>query len=336
MTICPSSFCSIGGTFCVVAAEGSDCGICSITGGGCDGTLIQECPDANDVCEFDVPQLCPPSNPGTCEHDPCALNTIEGGCVDGFIQIGDDYSLSNLSYLRLTQFRFRGGITNQGEDIIFEIWDETGTILVDTLQVELQVGGIDAPTENLPLTGTRDWTIEIDCWPNCNPSQLEVPQPNPVIIPPRGYVVMRSVRTIGTLNGATAFWSQTASPPDEGTNDTLKMWINGGPVIITEVTCTSDADCPGISCLDTATPCTTDANCPGKSLCVDEFCEGFCEGTDNVLIFALVGVKVPDPFGACCDQVGGFCNNTLRWEGGQGTIEGLCVGGANEGSRGER
>ncbi len=199
--------CSLGGTTCLAQNLGSDCGLCEgLDNVGCDP--LTDCP-GGETCLFEGGQECIPIGAGTCVNDPCVSNAIEGGCEDGFVQIGDDYSLSNGSYLRLTEFRFRGGIANQGEDIIFDIWDETGTKLVDTLQVRVVAGEIDSPSVDLPLTGTRDWTIEIDCWPTCDPNQFEVPQVEPVIIPPNGYVVMRSVRTTGSIDGATASWSQT-------------------------------------------------------------------------------------------------------------------------------
>ncbi|MCH8148019.1 MAG: hypothetical protein IH987_08510, partial [Planctomycetes bacterium] len=270
---------------CLVVNSGDDCGICSGSGASCDFQEFFPCPGGEE-CTFPGGQICTASNPGNCEDDPCGPNTTEGGCEDGFIQIGDDYSLENGSYLRLTQFRFRGGITFQNEDIIFDIWDSTGTILVDTIQVELQIGGIAAPTLNLPLTGTRDWTIEVDCYPSCKPSQLEVPQPSPVIIPPNGYVVMRSARTVGTLNGATAFWSQTDSA-DTGANDATEMWIDGSVVDITTIECTTDAECPG--------------TCDGA----------FCQGT-NVLTFELIVEEEPDPVNGE-DYYNDYDSNGLPW-----------------------
>ena len=202
-------------------------------------------------------------------------NTIEGGCEDGFLSLGDDYFISNGSFLRLTEFRFRGGVTNQGEDIIFEFWDSTGTQLIDNFNIrsEGSLTGVANAGNNLPLTGTRDWTIKLDCWPNCQAAQSETAEQNPIIIPPNGYIIMRSPRTVGTVNGAAAFWSQTDAPADVGSNDNSKVWLDGDP---------------------------------NASI-----------GT-NVFIFELMGTKVADPVGACCDDAE-TCEDTVRWECGQCT-----------------
>ncbi|MCH8150006.1 MAG: hypothetical protein IH987_18845, partial [Planctomycetes bacterium] len=152
-----------GVTFCIVGNEGSDC------------------PDPeNDTCV--------PFDPGVCTDDPCVPNCIEGdcggdppvvgACEDGFLSIGDDFATSNGGYLRVTEFRFRGGITNLGEDFVIEFWSDDGSQLIDAFLVP-----------NLGRTGTYDWTIEVDCWPNCNAQQNEVPEQNPIIIPPTGNVV---------------------------------------------------------------------------------------------------------------------------------------------------
>ncbi|MCH8149100.1 MAG: hypothetical protein IH987_14145, partial [Planctomycetes bacterium] len=210
--------CNGAGSFviCFVPNNGADCGVCSISGNSCDVFGFFACPQG-ETCEFPGGQTCVPANLGSCEDDPCASNTIEGGCEDGFLNIGDDYAIANGSFLRLSRIRFRGGVSRQGEDIVLEFWDSTGTHLVDSIEVN-----------DLDQIGTRDWTIEVDCWPNCNPAELEAPAAIPVIIPPNGYLVMRSVRTIGTLNGAAAFWSQTDAE-DVGANDAGKSWINGDP-----------------------------------------------------------------------------------------------------------
>jgi len=231
--------CNPGGQTCVVPNGGSDC---PTEGATCEGV-----------------------DPGTCQNDPCGAN-VEGGCTDGFLNIGDDYTLPNGSYLRLTQFRFRGGVSNQGEQIIFEFWTADGASLVDSFAF--------TPDR----TGTRDWDIEVDCWPNCNAPLGEVAQPAPIIIPPTGIVKMRSNRTIAVIlfnvetpfvpDGAAAFWSQTTAPADVGGNN------------------------PNLSMQDNVL--------------------GDYPGTD-VYIFELLGEKVPPPLGACCDD-GLTCTDTLRWE----------------------
>jgi phenylalanyl-tRNA synthetase beta subunit len=90
----------------------------------------------------------------------------------------------------LTQFRFRGGVANQGEQLVFEIWDSTNSQLIEAL----------AFTPG--LTGIHDWAIEYDCYPNCDDALGEVALANPIIIPPTGILKVRSTRTIGTLAGA--------------------------------------------------------------------------------------------------------------------------------------
>jgi hypothetical protein len=154
---------------------------------------------------------CVPNNPGVCLDDTCGPNTIEGACGGGFLNLGDDYSLTNGEYLRLTQFRFRGGVANQGEQLVFEIWDSTNSQLIEAL----------AFTPG--LTGIHDWAIEYDCYPNCDDALGEVALANPIIIPPTGILKVRSTRTIGTLAGAAFTWSQTTGV-DIGTNDPSKSW----------------------------------------------------------------------------------------------------------------
>jgi hypothetical protein len=173
--------------------------------GHCSVTTGTVCVVANGDADCPMGETCNADDAGNCQNDICGTNP-EGGCAPDFLNIGDDYSLANGSYLRLTQFRYRGGVENPDEDVVFEFWTADNSKLVGAFAFQPNRAGI------------RDWDIEIDCWPNCNATLGEVPDPSPLIIPPTGIVKMRSSRTIGTINGAAASWSLT-DVADIGTND---------------------------------------------------------------------------------------------------------------------
>ena len=137
-------------------------------------------------------------NPNRCHGDPDPY----------FVHLGDDYTLANGKYLRLTEFRFRGGVSTPGERMIFYFYDNQTTPKF--------VGGFAV---TFSIAGIRDYVIELDCWPDCQALQLEEARDPPLIIPPEGWVVTQT-----GYEGGEVFWVSTTSPADVGTNNTDLLW----------------------------------------------------------------------------------------------------------------
>ena len=85
---------------------------CQVGGNRCEGDGSADCPDrctmgGKDPCNTDTD--CEDINQGECVNDPCTLNAALNRCTEDYLKIGDDYSLASGNYMRLSQFRFRGG-----------------------------------------------------------------------------------------------------------------------------------------------------------------------------------------------------------------------------------
>ncbi|UCE60938.1 MAG: hypothetical protein JSU63_04135 [Phycisphaerales bacterium] len=224
---------------------------------------------------------------GTCEPDTCVDVTDGIGRCDGFYMIGDDYQLSHGSYIILQEIRWRGGTGLQNEVVSFDFYthedlDPTGPTRLFTWSVRFDKGG---------TVGT--YWLEPNCDPNCDPEQ-ECPgqscecrstsaadgggcwQDPPLIIPPRGYMVVHAARfrTDGIPNDLTGFWIPSVAGANIGANDADVMWIDDGPIGGTVIL----AGVPH----------------PGS----------------RVLAFELIGIPVDDPVGACCD--GTSCTDVLQ------------------------
>ena len=152
---------------------------------------------------------------------PCALDV----CVDvqtnchGLENLGDDYAVAGGSHLRLTEFRFAGGVDNPGDSLLFEFWDNSDP----PKRVRAFV------TAEFEDSGNRLRTFQLDCSPHCSPDEQNPPeQPNdvPFIIPSSGFVTMSSIingdREDDTTSG---HWLATDNV-QVGVNDPDVLWKN--------------------------------------------------------------------------------------------------------------
>ena len=116
------------------------------------------------ACDFDAD--CPGGGmcvaPGQVGGDDCAVDAEECQTANTITTLGDDYTVSNGSYLRLSEFRFRGGVSEPKEQVVFEFYDSSFAPprLVNAFAVRF----------NNP--GMADYNIQVDCSPNCDLSQL--------------------------------------------------------------------------------------------------------------------------------------------------------------------
>ncbi len=256
----PARRCSVGGNICEVNAD------CMARCNG--GALLNEACDSDLDCPGGV---CLPGG----LQDICTADSEECQGPGTFTSVGDDYSLSNGSYMRLSEFRFRGGAREPSEVAIFEFYD--------TSLSPMRLANVFAFRFANP--GDFDYRIIVDCFPNCDASQpqgsnfVENRLDPPFIIPPAGIVVMRASR-LGFLNSPVStqfgeddgnlFW-YTTDATDVGTNNPNSMWING-----------------------------TVGNNPATAA--------------DILSFELVGTKIPAPVAACCDPDTGNCVDRVQWD----------------------
>ncbi|MBI4718275.1 MAG: hypothetical protein HY763_10755 [Planctomycetes bacterium] len=272
--------CSVGGTICTPI--GSSC--------GGTGTCVNRNPvgpvtRAPKACSIDAK---PCEDAGLdcakrCNNDPNLTCTADADCgagnsctpqtcddnvnaCHGLLSVGDDYTITNGSYMRLREFRFRGGVRSPKETLVFEFYDNSATpLLVGSFSIRFTNGG------------NFYYNIEVDCAPECDAQEDQVPRDPPLIIPPSGHVVIRSDRDNADPDTqdehSEGFWLAADNGTDVGSNDPDRMWIDGNK----------------------------NTNYLGTGR--------------NVLAFELVGEKVPDPLGACCDpQNPQNCVDNHEWE----------------------
>ncbi|MBI4718228.1 MAG: hypothetical protein HY763_10515 [Planctomycetes bacterium] len=262
--------------------------VCAIGGDICeDATFCQKrCtgPAPFEICEVDTD--CPTNE--TCQPDTCVADTPPR-CADGFYKIGDDYTLPNASYLRLKQFRFRGGVDKPDEVLIFEFYEQQGhcsnapATACDSFVLASCPGGscipdlVDAVGIRFGNGGIFDYLIDVDCANDCIVAEEEAPQDEPIIIPPAGWVAIRSSRTEPTAdarNAANGRWLSAAAEGgnevDFGSNNPNLMWVNAAPT-------------------------------------------GTGPVTPQIMVFELLGDKLPSS-GACCDATNGNCTDTQKWD----------------------
>ncbi len=175
----------------------------------CEGDGTADCHGYCNVSEelCDTNDDCPAGE--TCLADAC-IDDVEA-CDDGFLYLGDDYSLAaGTGPIRLNEFRFRGGIQNRGEAIVVSFYTMEG-LFVDSFGMLI------------PESGAHYWTYEVDCYPDCdnNTDNADFPEDPPVIIPESGYVVFSSWRH--EANWTNAHWASTDTV-DFGTNDPDLLW----------------------------------------------------------------------------------------------------------------
>ena len=276
---------------------------CFITGNRCEFTPA-DCPKlcqdgSNVICEYDTdcPEGVACSHTGNeCTDDPSECHG-DSPTEHYFTYLGDDYALADGNYLRLSELRFRGGVENAGEVLFFEFHtgvcdggDNPGGPCVkdaDCAGTEPTPDGtcgdpvfVDTFSVQFNQPGIRDYTVQIDCHPYCNQPNDQQPDDPPFIIPPRGWVLMRSAWGTTAANG---HWVSTTHPPDVGNNDVnLLLW---------------------------------ETTLSGDPIHRDDYDDLVL--TDDVLIFELVGetVGIEEPLvpdGACCGD-DGTCADTLIW-----------------------
>ncbi len=202
----------------------------------------------------------------------------------GQFRIGDDYSVSNGSFIALKQFSYRGGVDHAGGVLVFDFWDSTGpaTCTADGSSCAFigescasgagicwgpfRVSAFAVAQTSNDNASIR--TIRIDCGPSDCFGDTDAPSDPEFRIPGTGYVTMRSSRGFnGKANGS---WL-SAGAPDVGINDDTLAWQDGGP--------------------------TTD-----DSLIVGNNNDG--------LAFEIVGDKIPEPLGACCGITQLVCSDS--------------------------
>ena len=193
--------------------------VCETGGNRCEGTGSADCvdrcvggPTVGQACNVDAD--CGAG--GACTPDNCIDDAAR--CHDGYLNLGDDYSLASGEYMRLNEIRFRGGVENPGEVIVAEFWDTAYTPPKYVNAVAMQI----------PRAGIFTWTFQVDCYPDCSVSNNEQPDDPPMIIPPNGYMVIRSTRNEEPDNESN-FWIGLTDVVDVGTNSGTKMWVDGDP-----------------------------------------------------------------------------------------------------------
>ncbi len=192
----------------------------------------------------------------------------------GDFRIGDDYAVSNGSFMALKQFSYRGGVDHSNQTLFFDFWDGSGPARCSADGAacgfigESCAGGAGLCWGPMRINAfgvahdsnvTSDViTIEVDCGPNDCFGDTDALENPAFRIAGTGYVTMRSTRAFG--GRANGYW-RTSGTPDTGTNDDTRGWRNGGPI--------------------------TD--------------DSLVAGTNNdILAFELVGELIPEPLGACC------------------------------------
>ncbi|MBN4058841.1 hypothetical protein JYU10_00060 [bacterium AH-315-J04] len=233
-----------------------------------------ECLTLGDGTATCLAQACAPLECGQDASHTLCTGTEDMRCPGEF-RIGDDYSVSNGSFIALRQFSYRGGVDHSNGVLVFDFWDNTGparctangaacSFIGETCASGAglcwgpnRVGAFAVAQNTGDTSAIR--TITIDCAPSSNCfGDTDAPDDPEMRIPGTGYVTMRSTR--GFQNKANGFWF-SAGAPDVGTNDDTVAWRNGGP--------------------------TTD--------------DSLVAGSNNDgLAFELVGDKIADPLGACC------------------------------------
>lgn len=233
-----------------------------------------ECATLGDLTATCQSQACAPL---TCDQDASHTLCTSGEAMrcPGEHRIGDDYSISNGSFIGLREFSYRGGVDHANGVLFFDFWDNTGpsrctsdgsacSFIGESCNAGAglcwgpnRVGQFGVTQDTSDTSAIR--TIRVDCAPSANCfGDTEAPDDPELRIPGVGYVTMRSSR--GFQNKANGYWF-SAGAPDVGTNVDTVAWKNGGP--------------------------TTD--------------DSLVAGSNNDgLAFEIVGDKIPDPLGACC------------------------------------
>ncbi|MBI4716210.1 MAG: hypothetical protein HY763_00235 [Planctomycetes bacterium] len=264
-------------------------------------TSPRRCRIGGGICEFDS-DCWPRCNGGDRHQESCDTNVnCPGGgvcelggtgqnlCDDKltsecngsgkFVALGDDYALSNTSFLRLKEFRFRGGVEEPNEWVVFDFYNNANP------PVRVASFGV-----RFPHPGIQDYNIIVDCGPDCDGTQPQGPfeeteRDPPFVIPAAGYVVARG--GVASSLGISQFageedlnfhWLLHTGAANVGGNDTAKM-----------VAKTASGGAGALN---------FNANL----------------NANNVLQFELVGDKIADPLGACCDRTDGSCADTHQWE----------------------
>lgn len=225
---------------------------------------------------------------GSCVDDTCVPNPDD---CNGYVTLGDDYSFlpdgskSVVEFIQLKEIRWRGNVEYGQEIVVFDFYDASPTP-VRVTSVAFRMG------DNHEAT----WSFEVDCGPNdCDITQpcaggdpaCELETDPPVIIPGKGWMVMRASRQVTTLLGPpdlNGHWVSAVEPGgvDVGYSDPNKMWVNG-PIGATD----------------------TD---PGLPLPVGE----------RTLVAEILGTPIDkqDALGACCDPEVAppdNCIDTYQW-----------------------
>ena len=251
---------------------------CALTGDRCEDTED----DCHKLCSHPPNQIC--LDDDDCEGVANLCNWVLNACTDVpndchgvapmppdaeyFVELGDDYTMANGQHLRLTEFRFRGGVENPGERLFFWFFDnQDPPKFVTGFYITLGRAGV------------YDWTVEMDCWPDCKVAQGETPTDPPYVVPPEGWVVMRSSWAF-PANGHWVSTNAEDVPAGTGNNHALLWWKGTNDATATR------GDYPGL--------------------------------VDDLMTFELVGEALggPEkhpPEGACCADDGG-CTDELRWD----------------------
>ena len=170
----------------------------------CDDGNYAICDD-NDDCDAGI----------SCIANPCVADVDQ--CQDGYLTIGDDYSLESGKAMRLNEFRFRGGAQDIGEAMLFMFFDANGLF-------------VDSFSATMGLPGIHYYGYGIDCYPDCdiNPDNGDSPENPPFVIPAEGFVVMRGyVDSTDHETTTSATWASTDAV-DIGLNDAAEMWWDIG------------------------------------------------------------------------------------------------------------
>ncbi len=289
--------------------------------------------DDGEICLVDID--CDSAN---CVQDTC-VPASPARCSDGFLRIGDDYATSNNSAMRLQRFRFRGGVEKPDEVLVFEFYDNASPpVFARAFAIRFLEPGI------------RDYTIQLDCFPDCDATELETPRDPPFIIPGAGHVVMRSTRTewsVAPLDPANGHW-MTTDAVDAGTNNANSMWVdgnsavnhlgNGNNILSFELVgekvnvlggccdpgtgvCTDSFQWECRSCSGTGNPCQQFPDCGFNDFCIDVNWFGPKSHNDFVLGAGQLCADEPCAGGACCAGDG-----SCTFEDGPGNCAGEFLG----------